>query len=74
MPTASSRADLTNRPSRSWDQRIDQGGLANAGVPDKDAAVPSQLLPQRIQIGTRKGHLNWDPERLILRDEFVRGG
>ena len=39
--------------------------------PTKTLRCSRSRSAQRIQIGARKGHLHWDPERLVLRDEFV---
>lgn len=72
MPTtAGDRTDLTDRPIGTRDQGIDQRGFSNTRVPDEDAAVPAESLAQRIQIGAREGHLDWNAERLIQRRQLV---
>ena len=52
---------FADRPQRAGDQRIDQCRLADPGVPDEHAAVARQAVPQRIQIGVGRGHLDGTP-------------
>src|SRR6188472_598283 len=64
--------DVTNCSPSPWDQGVDEGGLSDARVADKDATVSAQPLPQWIQICIGEAHFNGYAERLVLGNELVR--
>ena len=72
---AGHRVDHPDRPIRARDQGVDQGRLADPGVPDEDAAVPVEALARSgVQIGARGGHLHRHAERLVLADQLIGRG
>ena len=64
-PRPVSCVDLADRPLGSRDQRVHQGGLADPGVADEDAAMLVAAGPAaRSRSDAGRGHLHRDSERL----------